>query len=115
MEAIKFQQCTKDLQAQVATIESVQETFLVEDNIKCLKRMFETSEDYKKHMRNLWLFRDLIYLKVEDEDNPATCPYFHLFDTINSLVGCLLQMDRGIHFDNNGRAYTYKDGQPLYI
>lgn len=115
MESIDIQQSTNAPQFLLSIAENVSDTFLVEDNIKRLKRMFETSEDYKKHMRNLWLFRDLIHSKVESEDNPAMCPYFPLYDTVNNLIGCLLQMEKGIHFDINGRAYTYKDRQRIYI
>lgn len=81
-------------------------TYLNERNIRQLKALFATEEDYRYHMKVLWLLRGLAGKACEvrvgmkwdyDESNPS----FPIWKTTNELIGCLLRLD-GTHFDIYG-------------
>jgi hypothetical protein len=83
------------------------ETFLEDDNIILIKRMFSDEDKYKHYMTALWLLRDLLARNIDtcDQLNAIKHPQFPLFDLINSLIGALLRED--VRFKTNAEGVHY--------
>lgn len=88
-------------------------TFLTADNIERIKNLFSTPENYAKNLGALWVFRDLLYMTIERDQNPRENQLFALWQTINEVVGSLIRQD--VHFDENGRAYYYQGTVKMFI
>ena len=89
-------------------------SFFTEYNTKLFKNLLETEEDYSYHMKTLWILRDLLDKKIQNEGGSiADNPVFPLLDTINEIIGCLLTGH--IHFDFKGNAYEIIDNKIKYL
>lgn len=87
------------------------ETFLLEKNIRHLKRMFKCEENYKKYLGTLWLLRNLISENIDicSNPNPIAHPQFPIWELTNELIGSLLRPDTsfscnefGVHYSRQG-------------
>lgn len=78
-------------------------TLLTTDNIERILRMFQTPEAYEQHVGSLWVFRKLIYERIEQTGK--TDPMFALFNTVNFLIDAFLLQH--VYFEENGQAYTF--------
>jgi hypothetical protein len=88
-------------------------TFLENRNIQHLMQLFNTPQNYARHVGCLWVLRDLVEKAIGNTANPTGHKLFPLFDTVNQLIGCLLRFD--VHFDECGRAYTIQNKQKVFI
>jgi hypothetical protein len=88
-------------------------TFLEERNVIMLLQMFDTPQNSARHIRCLWVLRELVEGKIGNVPNPSEHELFPLLHTINELIGCLTP--DGVHFDNKGRAYTFQEGKQVFI
>jgi hypothetical protein len=96
-----------------ATLSHETGTFLEERNIQLLMHMFNTPQNYARHVGRLWNLRSLTEKAIGDTDKITEHKLFPLFDTINELVGCILRFD--VHFDEFGRAYIFQNKQKVFI
>lgn len=80
------------------------ETYLTEQNIRFLKRMFKDESVYIKHMETLWALRALTAKSCEipqgkgvryDKNNPI----FRITEFTNELIGALLNDNINFSFD----------------
>ena len=88
-------------------------SYFTEQNANGFRILLETPEKYAYRVKTLWILRDLLVKKWEDEGSLTTNPMFPLLDTINELIGCLLLND--IHFDFRGDPFEIIDGQYKYL
>jgi len=65
-------------------------TFLTEENINSLKKMFATKDDYVAYMSCFWIIRDLI---VKETNYDVESQIFPLFDAINKIISSFLQKE----------------------
>jgi len=100
------------LKSQLIENEKINCTFLTEENINHLKRMFKTKEDYIKFMACFWVNRDLIVNEMGDNTRH---PLFPLFDAINNLIGSLLLSENYIFFENAKHGYVTCNGEIIYL
>lgn len=78
-------------------------TFLTEDSINGLKRMFEDEQSWVEHMKTLNVMRLLYREQIGGHDNlNMDSPMFRLLKFTNNLIGCLLQGD--YYFDDFGNC-----------
>ena len=97
-------------------IDNVQPIFQEGYNDVLFKRLFDKREDYAYYMKSLWILRDLLTKKIEDENGGQMTtknPVFPLCDTINEIIGCMLT--HRVHVDFFGRAYEVIDGKHAYL
>ena len=93
---------------QLVEKEETNYTFLTEENIIILKRMFKTKDEYIKHISCLWVARALLYEQLNDD---VRHPLFPLFDTINNVIGSLLQWE--FDFCNVRNGYVMHNGKKI--
>jgi hypothetical protein len=78
-------------------------SYLTDENIEQLKRMFATEGDYVENMRVLNVLRALLHSKVmTGKGYDIDSPYFPLMKMANEFIGALLQ--DGHDFDDFGNV-----------
>lgn len=100
----------------VGTDQTIQSTntFLTENNIFILKRMFPDEATYIEHMKTLWVLREaagkcITIQTPQGETYDTSHPYFKILKLTNEFIGALLQS--GISFRiENGKVYHFKKG-----
>ena len=88
-------------------------SYFTEKNANGFRLLLATSEKYAYRVKTLWILRDMLSKKWENEGSLTTNPMFPLLDTINEMIGCLLLDD--IHFDLKGDPFEIIDGQYKYL
>lgn len=86
----------------------IKKTFLTEESINNLKRLFEDEQSWIEHMKTLNVMRSLYLESIGGHDNlNMESPMFRLLKLTNKLIGCLLQGN--YYFDDFGNCM--KDGR----
>lgn len=80
------------------------ETYLTEQNIFFLKRMFKDESAYIKYMETLWTLRALTAKACEIPQGEGVCydknnPIFRITEFTNELIGALLNDNINFSFD----------------
>lgn len=83
------------------SLTNIEDVILGQEAIIMLKRMFHDKESYERHMRVLWITRNLLGDKVDENHQEL----FPLFDTLNNLISCLLFADEH-HLLNLKKHYS---------
>ena len=80
------------------------ESYLTEQNIRFLKRMFKDESAYIKYMETLWTLRALTAKACEIPQGEGVCydkknPIFRITELTNELIGALLNDSINFSFD----------------